>query len=155
MKDKRTIPYLIALIAIIVAIPLMVNFGFIEQTATGGEVLSLQRTDFISDDSQIQGEAWLLTIVQNGLSQYAKGTFSKSEIKDGDVSASENLEVTIESSPQKCSYDLKRESDYLYSVESIKIYAWSISSATDKCAGLKGFKVAKKEFDLIPSSTSG
>ena len=102
----------------------VVYFGVRKETGFGfgGTIISLQRTDFISSDSQIDGEAWLLTIVQNEASQFARGFFTADEI-NSKTSTKEKvkypLEVNIESTPQKCIYELNAQSSKIYTMESI------------------------------------
>lgn len=73
---------------------------------TGGAVLSLSQVDFISNDPQVGGQAWLLTMVQNGQGQYAVGNFDNAEITDEDKSAEYDLTVRMDVNEQKCEYPI-------------------------------------------------
>jgi len=42
--------------------------------------LSLSKVDFSSNDPQLQGPAWLLTVVENGNGQYAVGTIDNAAV---------------------------------------------------------------------------
>ena len=70
-------PILISILVFVIIAVLGTAFYFTtQQTGEGGTILSLQRTDFVSNDPQINGQAWLLSIVQNGASQFVRETFT-------------------------------------------------------------------------------
>ncbi|MEK6883078.1 MAG: hypothetical protein AABY22_25865, partial [Nanoarchaeota archaeon] len=77
-KKNNTLKiFLISLLVLIIigAIGASIYF-FAKQTGFGGTIISLQQVDFISSDPTIGGKAWLLTMVQDGASQFARGVFT-------------------------------------------------------------------------------
>ena len=97
----------------------------------GGTILSLSKTDFVSNDKTINGQAWLLTIVQNGASQYVEGYFTPEDMKDlqDNTKTKKSLKVTLQNSPQICQYNIQQQNEYLYSINSFKIKA-SLKTST-------------------------
>ena len=92
-------------------------------SGAGGSVLSLSQVDFLSNDPQLSGKVWLLTMAQNDYGQYAVGSFTKDQIKDGDTQAQYDLTVRMDVLDETCSYPIT------YTGVPIK----SMSSETQTC----------------------
>jgi len=75
-------------------------------TCNGFNDLSLGQVNFVSSDPQIGGQSWVLTVVQNCQGQYAVGTISKSQIKDGNTQAKYDLTIKTNVDNQRCNYPI-------------------------------------------------
>lgn len=68
--------------------------------------LSLGQVNFVSFDPQINGQSWVLTVVQNCQGQYAVGIIDSSQIKDENTEAKYDLKITTNVDNQKCNYPI-------------------------------------------------
>lgn len=117
----------------------VIYFGVVKETGFGGTIISLQNVNFESSDPTIGGKAWLLTIVQNEASQFARGFFTADEI-NSKTNTKEKvkypLEVNIESTPQKCLYKLNAQSSKISTMESVSKGKFILrTSCQNACAG--------------------
>ena len=82
------------------------------------DTLGLSKVAFQSNDADVGGDAWLLTVVENGNNQYATGTFTPDEItrKDGAM-AKNDIKIEITDSKNQCQYDLTNSYQKIHSVE--------------------------------------
>jgi len=115
---------LVFLLIIIVA---LIGLGLPHTTQTLGQILfqlgegfvtlSLGQVDFVSNDPELAGQVWVLTVVQNGQGQYAVGTFSPDQIRDPVTGEKAlyplKIEMTVDE--QKCTYPIINQYEPLYS----------------------------------------
>ena len=100
--------------------------------------LSLSKVDFTSNDPSLNKAAWLLTVVEDGNSQYAVGTFDNEQIKGPDGRyAQEDLKIEIENTKNTCEYTFQNSAVPIYAVNQYKldgVLAWY--NTMDKCKAL-------------------
>lgn len=136
----------------IIGIFLIIIMSSLAFSQQGGQIISLQRVDFISNDATINGEAWLLTIVQNGASQFARGFFSSNQITDDDKVAKNSIDITIANSPQVCEYDIFRQDQFLSNMDSFiiqKTFFWQINDAIQECDNQGGILSATPDSTIF------
>ena len=141
-KNKGFKIFIGIMIAVILlsAIGVVSYFGFIKQTGFGGTIISLQQVNYVSSDPTIGGSSWLLTMIQDGASQFARGSFT-TDILNSKTNTKEKvkypLEVTIESTPQVCSYKLNAQSQKISTVEVIDKGKFATRNGCEQaCSGL-------------------
>lgn len=108
--------------------------------STGFATLSVDKTSFESNDPFVNGEAWLLNVVQNGDSQFATGSFNAEAVADEGRQATNDFTLTLDSSPQTCQYDMTATNNLVNGVQIIYTdeYTFSISTRPEDCFGNDG-----------------
>jgi hypothetical protein len=100
--------------------------------------LSLSKVDFQSNDPALNKSSWLLTVVEDGNSQYATGTFDNEQIKSPDGRyAQQDLKIEIENTKNTCEYTFQNTAIPIYTVDQRKldgVLAWY--NTPDKCKAL-------------------
>src|SRR3990167_8517806 len=131
---------------IIVAVLASVT-GMFSVLGGGFAVLSKSSVDF-SGDSQF-GQAWVLTVVQNGAGQYAAGNFKGSDISAGGKSARDDFTLKVNLIDNRVEYPIFSASRTLYRTEIIKmgVYVFSEDAGRDCQSKYAG------DFAVKPSGT--
>jgi hypothetical protein len=104
----RSTTILLIIVAVLVG-------GFIVYPAYiggGFATISLSQTKFISTDSDLGGEAWQLTAVQNSQGEYAIGEISADKITDGESIAKHPLKIEMFVDEQYVTYPIVKNTDY-------------------------------------------
>lgn len=87
MATKKQRKIILVVFLIIVAILILSQINFVRETfsigVSGFSALSLSNVHLKSNDPQIGGQAWLLTVSQNGAGQSAYGTFTATDGSSG------------------------------------------------------------------------
>ncbi len=117
MKGLSSIAVLIAALAV-VTVGIMGSgldvASFIPSTISGGTFLSITTQDFLSNDPDLGGKAWVLNVVQNGRGQYAVGTKNAEGITDGDYEAGHDVRIETFVDKHQCEYNINPGGEYLY-----------------------------------------
>lgn len=123
----------------------------------GFSTLSLDRVDFESNDPTVGGQAFLLNVVQNGAGQYARGTFTTSdlnqELSDEGVEVSESLRIDLSTEGQECVYNIRNSGDVLSDLVVVEqgdcLTTICLNNARDRCNGVfanEGGFISRKDF---------
>lgn len=154
-KKNHTAAYMVTALVLIAAVLAGLYGKGILQSGLG-TVMTLQQTQFISNDNTIGGQAWLLTWVQNGNGQYVQGSASASQIKDGSTSAKYGISLTASNSQQSCAYKLNKASSSIRHIEAIDkgysitglVGATGSCNINDVCKGFDGSAIYKPSLSL-------
>lgn len=149
--------FLIPLVVILL-VSAVLGLYFVTQQS-GFSALSLSKVDFFSSDKDIGGTTFLLTVVQNGASQFAQGTFTPSEINGvsgSNEKVSKSLTITTELVDNSCDYSLRSNSAYLkkYEIVASKTFLFSSSvpqwaSQYDTSEKVTGYVCKKRAVDYL------
>ncbi len=141
-KRRRNVGFVIAGLIILLVLGIFAQQFSIQ----GFSTLSLDRVDFSSNDNTIGGQAFLVSVVQNGVGQSVSGSFSTSQLNselDGEgVETSKDLSVSLSTEGQECVYDIRTTNDALRRLNIIEqddcLTNICLNSAIDRCRGEQG-----------------
>ncbi len=108
-------------------------------SALAFSTLSIQPAGFSSNDQYLNGEAWLLTVSEDGNSQYAQGTINAENIKTSDGKyAQHDLTIKTNVLEQSCDYQLKQNYDtniYKFDLQKIAsgVASWDVDKYVNQC----------------------
>lgn len=105
-RNTRLIVFGIVLMLVVVLAlqPLSIFSGF--------DTISLSTVSFTSNDPDLDGEVFVLTVVQDGTRDFASGTYSPSEMNSylsGDAQTSQELKIDLELEEKSCEYSITSE----------------------------------------------
>jgi len=99
------------------------SLKFLSVTGSQGWITLLNgQVDYLSNDQDVAGNIWSMTVALNGQGQYAvaQGTIPKSEIKDTDKQMGATFDLTLkaEISPITCRYsvDNRNKAEVIYNI---------------------------------------
>lgn len=130
IRPAKTLSLITALLIILFS-PIAPVFAF--------STLSIQPAGFSSNDKYLNGEAWLLTVSEDGNSQYAEGYIEAEDITGSDGQhAKQDLTIKTDVTEQSCDYQLKQNYDpniYAYDLQLIKssVASWSVNKYVSQC----------------------
>ena len=110
--------------------------------------LSISPIDFESNDPYLNGRAFLLSVVEDGSSQYAVGTISAQNIKADGYQAQNDLKIETQMNQHRCEYGLF-ESDnipiYKFSYTKNRYAYYKVNEDTDdivkQCKSQQGYAI--------------
>ena len=82
----------------------LVNPDISSVLSGGWTTLSLSSVNVVSNDPDLQGQAWILNVIHNGAGQYAVGNFNKDQITDEGKKALYDFKLTSELKQETCNY---------------------------------------------------
>jgi len=115
--------------------------------------LSIDSAGFVSNDPNLNGDAWLLTVVMDGNAQEAVGTIEANDMTgEGGSHALHDLTIKTQFLENSCEYDINRNYDpsvYKYTIYSKKgLWAWSADAYRSECESKSNF------WRVIPASSN-
>lgn len=125
---KQNRNFLLGIILVVIILFLAMT-GFKSPLSTAGfSALSLGSVNFNSNDATVGGQAWLLTVSQNGAGQYATGTF---KLSDGQTT-SDSFTLKLSLDQNYATYKIYSQGTYIKSVDWIKA-TYNPFSSTGGC----------------------
>ncbi|MEA3430354.1 MAG: hypothetical protein U9R08_03700 [Nanoarchaeota archaeon] len=123
MKLNKNI-IIIGILAIIVILTALLYTGTF--SIIGGTIISLDEVELKSSIPYLNGPAWVMTIVQGGLSQSAYGTVTSEDIADktGSETTQRDLTINVRYDNQECVYPITRNTE-AQEIIKLDVCAWN------------------------------
>lgn len=120
----------------------------------GFSTLSLSRADFVSNDPDVGGEAWVLLIALSGSGESAQGSFNAEQIQDAsdNVKATQNFEMKSRIIENKIEYTIQNDFDQFYTLNYQYNRVINVAATENNCKNTPGFFIFKSVpvFDPFP-----
>src|SRR3990167_1767049 len=126
-KKQKTAINITLLLAVLLGI-LIYSGALPFALSSGFTTLSLGQVDFYSNDPTVGGQAWLLTVSQNGAGQYASGVFKAQD--DGATSNQFVIETFLDKN--YATYSISNQAQYVQHVD-YKTATYNPLSSTGGC----------------------
>lgn len=145
---------IIALVVILIVgggLYLTGSFQDLGAIATGGTVRQVGQADFLSNDPDLQGRAWLLDISLDGRNQYFVGTegFEAGNIDSGNFKSENDVKIETFVDKEQCEYVVNPSSDFLYHHEyEIKQFFELAIDFQDRCKTRDNYIIIKPAFSI-------
>ncbi len=119
-----------------VPILLLIVFVALAFNVSAFTALSISPTDFQSNDPNLNGRAFLLSVVEDGSSQYAVGTIKAADISAKGFSAQNDLKIETKVNEQSCNYGLVQSNDFeilRFSNTKTNAWDWDVTNTMNQC----------------------
>lgn len=100
--------YLVGVVAVALLV-LAVTFSGIPFSIYGFRTLSISNINYISNDPNIGGKAWTMTVVQDGSGEYAVGYKDAEDIKTADWQAEGDVKIEMNVNKETCEYSISQQ----------------------------------------------
>ena len=129
-----------ALVLASTSVPYNASLGQTLFQYEGFATLSLSRINFISNDKTLGGEAWLLTVVQNGAGQYAEVRFDPETLSADGKYAEHGGKIKLSVLDYGCRYDIQKKPRQLYEMKYYhKSWLYNPWAEIEECRSKPGY----------------
>lgn len=112
-KQKRNILIGVGVVLLVVAFLILNNFNFPLAVGSGFQTLSLSNTYLKSNDPNLAGQLWILTVSQNGAGQSAYGSF---KIEDSTGKSSNDFSIDLNLDKSYASYKIYNQGNKINTI---------------------------------------
>lgn len=112
--------------------------------SVGFSGLALSKADFVSNDPNVGGEAWVLLVSLSGTGQSLQGTITKDQVVDttDNVKATSDFTLKTEIIDNKVEYTIQNDFDQFYYVEYSYSHIYDVDAFIRNCQSQPGFLAA-------------
>ena len=108
-----------------------------ENLPSGMQILNIGKASFISNSADVNGEAFVMNVVQNNMGDSAAGTIVGSQFETSDNRVAENsLTITSEITDYRCIYDITTDVEFLYKYSAVYSCNTDNLGREDSCGSL-------------------
>lgn len=116
----------VSLIGIAVVMPGVLRLpGDLMQGAT---TLSLSQVNFVSNDPQLNGQAWLLNVVADSSGQFNVGNFKASQVTADGKTATNDFSINYDIDKNTITYPIYSTAETVYLIQNVKVYPGGVVS---------------------------
>ena len=123
MQAQMSMPLRVIIIILILVVGSIILFGGRLPFSIGFSTLSLSKVDYVSNDPDVGGEAWLMELALTGSGESAQGTFTANLIQDqaDNFKATQDFTLTSKVSDNKIEYTIQNDFTQFYTVGYYKV----------------------------------